>query len=354
MLPIRQVINQIFNRPYHSFPNRSTQFAFVLLFIASCALPVTAQQDWNDLSVDGPDPRLGHSMISDSEGRIILFMGGDGVDKHNDLWIFNNAGEWNDLDPQTAPEPRSGQTVATLPDGSVMLFGGDDANNEPHNDLWEYRDGQWSQVQVTNSPSPRTDHAMWINEDQNRLYGYGGYNGDQWLDDIWFIDLIQFISYWAFHQGAPPALLYPISWCNNNLVYIAGAHEDSPETARMYRVDIFSGDWTQMPDPPIPPGGQAVAQDNNRAFVIGGRGSALKETWEFDFAAESWTRRADLPIALRDAAAAIRGGNVILFGGMTDADTLSGLNLLVEGIQQNAFSGAAGSGNITNLSGLKI
>ena len=49
----------------------------------------------------------------------------------------------------------------------------------------------------------------------------------------------------------------------------------------------------------------ATAQSGGKAYIFGGGGHGLNDTWELDFAIKTWTKCANMLVALSEAAAAV-------------------------------------------------
>jgi hypothetical protein len=96
----------------------------------------------------------------------------------------------------------------------------------------------------------------------------------------------------------------------------------------LWEYDLAQDSWAPIvivdQDLPPPRASHAVAQSGNRFWIFGGTGAdgvELADTWEFNATTRAWTRRADLPIPLTEAAAAAlpssdgAGVSVLVFGG---------------------------------------
>lgn len=99
---------------------------------------------------------------------------------------FSNlsAQDWNQVAPPTPPESRLGHSMVTMSDGTVYLFAGEDAQEDLLNDLYAFNSNSWNAIIPNNSPPPtRRDHQAWAKGDL--MYVYGGYGENGALDDLW-------------------------------------------------------------------------------------------------------------------------------------------------------------------------
>lgn len=98
------------------------------------------------------------------------------------------AQEWVEVFPSNSPTARVGHTMTSLSDGRVVLFGGLERDGTLRNDTYEYWNGEWQEyVIVTTRPPARRSHAAW--GVGNKLYVQGGYGeGGGFLSDLWEFD----------------------------------------------------------------------------------------------------------------------------------------------------------------------
>jgi N-acetylneuraminic acid mutarotase len=163
---------------------------------------------WIELKASGPVPaaRQGHSMVYDPIGeRVILFGGAHGERDSrertwlNDTWTYDpGVNAWTELDPAgTLPPGRYSQAMAYDPGaGRIIMFGGYDGD-EVLDDTWSYdlAANLWTEIKpVGAAPSARRFHSMVYDALGNRMILFGGHSSDPgpeggtWLNDIWAYD----------------------------------------------------------------------------------------------------------------------------------------------------------------------
>ncbi|KAK9460425.1 uncharacterized protein V1516DRAFT_676600 [Lipomyces oligophaga] len=91
-----------------------------------------------------------------------------------------------------SPSSRQGHTATYWKDGRLLIFGGEDDRGQFLNDLFIYdiREENWTKPE-THGPQPlgRARHAACLSECGRRLYICGGKYKEDYLDDIFCLDL---------------------------------------------------------------------------------------------------------------------------------------------------------------------
>jgi hypothetical protein len=107
----------------------------------------------------------------------VLFLSGIGG-----AWA---AGDWEVLNPANPPSARIGHSMMTLPDGKILLFGGEDEAVNMFSNLFAYENGQWTSIAPSNAPpSARRNQSSWIFD--GKMYIHGGVGKDhRMMDDLW-------------------------------------------------------------------------------------------------------------------------------------------------------------------------
>ena len=143
---------------------------------------------WEQLHIQGPEPRWGHKMVYDEARKVILLFGGfDGSMYYNDTWLWDGVNaSWSKAALANLPKERYSHAMVFNPfQGTVLLFAGRIQGDSPANDLWEWNGNDWSLVTQSIAPSPRYDHGMVYDVKREAIVLYGGYDGKQWLRDTW-------------------------------------------------------------------------------------------------------------------------------------------------------------------------
>lgn len=153
-----------------------------------------ALQKWSIVSVKGPVPKARYRTSAVAYKNRMLVVGGhDGAKHLNDFYQFNfESLEWSLVETTgqvPPPSPRDSHSAVICGD-SMYLFGG--STGSARNDLYSFnfQTDQWQEVrpvstttQKGNVPCPRFCHTceMYLNS----LYVFGGYDGQQRLNDFW-------------------------------------------------------------------------------------------------------------------------------------------------------------------------
>lgn len=153
-----------------------------------------AQRKWSGVPVKGSVPKARYRTSAASFQNLMLVVGGhDGAKHLNDFWQLNFATlEWSVVESvgiTMPPSPRDSHTAVICND-SMYLFGGSTGN--ARNDLYSFsfETSQWHEVrpatssgQAVSEPCPRFCHSCEVYN--GSLYVFGGYDGQQRLNDFW-------------------------------------------------------------------------------------------------------------------------------------------------------------------------
>jgi hypothetical protein len=271
----------------------------------------TTAGKWEDIN-DGKNPggRHYHSMVYEyTNSRIYLFGGYDGDANTNDLWMYNlSRTAWELVDDGTggsAPNPRSGHgMVYDSGQHAIMIFGGADYASY-FNDVWKFdlASKQWSEVTVTaTKPSGRTELDMVYDSTNNNIYMFGGFDGNNYLEDLWKFE----VGINAWSEITPAGLSRPpersdhtmVYHSSGNRVYMFGGLYLSISVIKEYRADFWYYDigtnqWHQPEDGPSPSPrarhAMAVDQDDGEIYILEGYSGVFREDlWKYKTAQNRW------------------------------------------------------------------
>lgn len=309
-------------------------------------------QVWREINVSGhPSARNGAAAAWEpTSGVGIAFGGVNGSgDRHylGDTWIWSNgwrlvrdaegfvaASGWVSTDDSKAPSPRAGHAMSrdAYGDGQVLLFGGED-DQGPRADTWTFdpKSQGWTRHDYWRNPPARTEHAISALPDAGYLI-FGGEGETGLLGDTW---LLRSGRPWALPQGssatAPSArrshaLATDVA---RNQVVLFGGIDEAGASAETWLYDIAAGTWSKRTSlrSPEPRFGHTMTYDPIREVVVltGGAGTAparsYAATWEWD--GVDWRRRRPdaeyLPTAGHLAFFDERAGELIISGGLRHA-----------------------------------
>jgi hypothetical protein len=264
---------------------------------------------WASVSTSGPSGRFEAGIAYDSFHQETILFGGVGAGQPQNVeswttWNFGN-GNWAEFAPAGSPFSRSEfGMVWDAADGYVLLFGGINGGTYL-GDTWSFKGGRWTEIesaqsaqgqctQISNGatvscPVPRAALSMAYDQFSSDQYVvlFGGFNGG-YLGDTW-----KFVGgTWTELETASSG-----TTCN----YVGGGTVSCPSTR----------EWASLANY-YPATGYLV--------LFGGNGgSALADTWEFQFGGWTALSPSAHPSARYGAATATEyssgTGYVLLFGG---------------------------------------
>jgi hypothetical protein len=304
--------------------------------------------DWQPLDpATAPPARYGHTLVTLSDGNAYLFGGfvqqtglsAAGVAApadilpDSDLWVFNEESvRWLEITAPNPPKARAAHSAAANHD-QMYVFGGLDSNYTLIGDLAVYNATSNSWSTRPSGPPPRKNHKSIVLD--GKLIVIGGMDAyDNPQNDLWIFDVVA--DTWS--QGAaPPANLDLYDFVltsDGQSAYVMGMGNNE-----VYIYTSDTNQWRTAATNPGPAkrfgaggtantGGGSLAASaagaGARAWLWGGNDDAtwdvLADAWEFDLAALSWTRVADLPMALTNSAGTWLGDRVLVFGGQNGSN----------------------------------
>eukprot|EP00928_Gymnodinium_smaydae_P008896 TRINITY_DN1327_c0_g2_i2.p1 TRINITY_DN1327_c0_g2~~TRINITY_DN1327_c0_g2_i2.p1 ORF type:complete len:504 (-),score=110.69 TRINITY_DN1327_c0_g2_i2:52-1563(-) len=159
-----------------------------------------SQQKWAIVPVKGSVPKARYRTSAVAYRHRMLVVGGhDGAKHLNDFYQFDfDSLEWSLVDIQGSappPSPRDSHS-AVISGDSLYLFGGSTggAKNDLHS--YNFKTRRWKEVCESGRdsviPCPRFCHTC--NVYDQSLYIFGGYDGQQRLNDFWQLRLAREVS----------------------------------------------------------------------------------------------------------------------------------------------------------------
>lgn len=309
-----------------------------LFLLTTLPNALNAQTDtWETLQpTTSPPARMDHTMVAREDGTFYLFGGKDeSGNALNDLYRFEN-NEWVLLEPQGDIPPERfahAMVISTYLTDVVLIFGGEDDAGAPLNDLYTYsiKENTWTQVLPNNdAPPARRDCVYWYSDYAHAFYILGGYDGNSDLTDFWSFSPVNNM-FEQLSEAPGPSTGGSVFPAYNRAYVFDGM------TPSVYKYDLDAGAWdTHQPvgTTPAPRQYAAMASSSRRAWLFGGEGSVLDDTWKifkyFETYANrsTWEQLADMPEPLSHAAAVLLPGRIILFGGMKEDGNVSDQTLV--------------------------
>ncbi|OBZ90202.1 Tip elongation aberrant protein 1 [Choanephora cucurbitarum] len=247
----------------------------------------------NSISTTGdiPAARVAPIMVT-LNGQVILYGGRPLVPEEKydgSIYVLNlHAKQWTRIQPEgPQPSERSGHSVATQ-DNAMFIFGG---QKEGHyfNDLYVFNSDtlstgpRWEQLTFNNKagdcPEPRSGHVSVIFD--NKLYIFGGTDGQHMLNDLWAFDLHSRVWARVESEGLMPAARES-SGCAmvDGVMYIFGGRgEHGAELNDLCAFRMRTRRWFRfqnMGPSPSPRHGLTMTAIRERLFVVGGENDISK------------------------------------------------------------------------------
>jgi len=294
---------------------------------------------WHKLddSISGnPKPRYFHAMAKLSEGKALMFGGGNqlvDVELYDDTWLFEERDDnyyWKDVSNSNVllPEKRWKHKMVNIGDGKVILFGGVNIEDQCLNDVWLYDlNNGWKELSgIENRPDQRCLFGFSrISEGKALLLG--GYNTKKYerYDDSWIYNFllnewtelfIDFNKYDIDNNLISDCLHYGISdfnlsYLSDNVAFFYSGFTwiNSNETEQTYYKDawIFNNyemKWNNIPITTDHPGprqlysssylgdGKTLLFAGVRVEIVGDVKSEtyLSDSWIFNYHTKQWMR----------------------------------------------------------------
>jgi len=154
--------------------------------------------NWEQKSPSGSIPEgAAHAAAYDGSGKVVLFGGhtaGNAVS--STTWVYDiSADSWTEIHPAATPSARHRHSMAYHSQGKVLLFGGGQSDDTPYGDTWIYdvAANNWTEVTTSTSPSPRVYGRLVYNSRDKVIEVFGGkektgpdtyvYHNDTWIFD---------------------------------------------------------------------------------------------------------------------------------------------------------------------------
>jgi hypothetical protein len=180
------------------------------------------------------------------------------------------------------------------------------------------------------------NHCLVYDQTDQRLFLFGGMNGDGYLGDLWEYDMT--LQIWTQLQvpgeSPSPRSEHAMGYdpLENRLIVYGGGSWESGNLADTWIYDISLSRWHKVGGfvCPLNRGFAAMAYDSkrNRMLLFGGLGARFfGDTWSFDLTMESWSElkpSGQLPAPRCGAASAYdpTTDRVMLVGGVDERNEL--------------------------------
>lgn len=305
---------------------------FTLLAIAS----LSYADGWVPVNPTGdvPAPVFGHTMV-EMNGEFYLFGGQtlDGRGLLNTLHTCNaSQNSWKKVTPlNDPPEARQGHAAVVYDKKMYVFFG--QGNAGALSDIWayDYVQNRWEK-QTTSSqyvPQARLNHAAVTLGDKVYLLGGKTASGNQYFEDLWAFNFAD--KTWAVEGYFPSGPTFGHSMAAaGTRIYIYGGQNTSGFSSETWYYDIAQKSWRYTAPGTFPQArrNSVTVQNLENMWVYGGlsetRAEAQrKDIWQYNFATNVWTQKADGPVAQSQSAGILlpqangQDVSVFVFGGVS-------------------------------------
>lgn len=194
---------------------------------------------------------------------------------------------------------RSGHILAfDLESQNIFLFGGYDGENFL-DDTWfyDFTNNIWTQMSLELKPSARWTHVMVYDCSNKKMILFGGYNESGCLGDTWVFDLTN--NSWKEmkpENNPSPRHTHTMAYDpDNQKVILFGENSRGVQQRDMWTYDYQNNQWEQI-IPDLNPPSKSIHtmsfdSDNRKIILFGGYGphdSITDDTWAYDIKNNTW------------------------------------------------------------------
>lgn len=306
-------------------------FLCALIFLVATATWISARE-WEEVNIAvAPPARTAHVSV-EFAGKVYIFGGRNPSTDDaffNDIWEFSN-GDWEEINDANPPAGVEGH-AATVVDDKMYVFGGRGEDGVPRNTLHEFdfATNTWAQVNAGGELPVGTVFAT-MTTVENKIYLHGGFDTTG-RPDFFMREFDPATNTWSKKAIDSFAGRFGhSSFVRNGEIYNFMGTDRNGNTTDLISIytvatDTFRYDSISTGEFPVSRSYQAMAENGDSLFMFGGLlqdKTISNETWEFNFATNSWSKREDTLTPFFNATAAFvnnsRAGDAFVFGGETD------------------------------------
>lgn len=264
--------------------------------------------------------------------------------------FHNNSLTWQEVITTGENPPARSGAASVIIEGKLYIFGGYGGGTGRLDDFYafDFERKEWDQVEILSEerPSCRENNGAVASGDSQRLCLFGGYNGRQWLNDLWVFDLAS--KRWTCIQessdptnGAESATKVPsrrfgyVSVVHRNKFILFGGFDGSSWLNDMWEFSFETKEWKcvqargQLPSARSCP---AWVQDDSHVYIIGGYDGVERKADFFacNLLTYEWREmpsRGIPPSPRYFHSCCLFGNKIIVYGGYNGSQRLADMHL---------------------------
>jgi len=289
----------------------ATHGALALDATENLDLAAESTGSWTNVTDEiAPPARAGSMMAYSTRDNLFVLFGGWNGEVLNDTWVFDSSTRiWSKVYTPHAPVGRGdGAFVYDSQNDVFLLFGGwiegEDETYVRLGDTWAFHMGNrtWSELHPSTSPSNRSDSAIAYDTRAGVVLLFGGFNGTDYLGDVWAYSYSNNTWFPRSISGAPSKradgrIAYDEA---DDLFFLFGGNDYSGPNFTFHHLgDTWTyrwetDTWTQVTTDVAPEARDyavfAYDPDTAVLLLVGGYGewTFLGDTWAFDLHSFAW------------------------------------------------------------------
>lgn len=212
-------------------------------------------KSWSLVNAVGPLPPRRSGALGVVYGhKMYIFGGYDGRDGNyfNDFFYFNfETRHWGEMPSHVRcrPEARTDHIMA-LHAHHVYIFGGYDGHTRYQNTYrYDLKEEEWQAIPIQGEvPSKRFGHSGIVHAKSNRLIVFGGWDGKDTLNDLYFFDLNTLVWSKANSDGASPPHRYRHTAVvfEDSMFVFGGVDKQHCRYNDLQRFDLRTNTWSEV------------------------------------------------------------------------------------------------------------
>ena len=217
--------------------------------------------------------------------------------------------------------PNTLESAAICTDGTFAYgAGGTDTSGLATTGFYQYDPNTDSWTTLASLPQPIRDARAVYAANTNSVYVFGGIDNNGLVSNILQVYDVA-AGTWSSGANMPAERFFPATgyYDATGLIYVGGGLDGSfLETGTTWIYDPVANTWDSSTGAPMPVamGGSAVSVVGQNMYLQGSFGTgATNLNYSYDFVANAWTQKANMPAAVYEGAGAAIGTNTYVVGG---------------------------------------